>query len=181
MPSSVSIAAATHQDLPDVARVHVTAWQQTYVGLVPQSYLDSLDVAARLQNWRAHFEDGRKAGTFGLLVARVDGTTAGFISFGRGRDHDRQDMAEIYAIYVLKQHWSNGVGYNLFRTARETLQHGGFSKAYLWVLDTNQNAIGAYQRWGGILEQHRLRDLTIGGQPVKELSVLFNCEPAVSS
>jgi GNAT superfamily N-acetyltransferase len=174
MPNSVSIAAATHEDLPDVARVHVASWQQTYVGLVPQSYLDSLDVAARLQKWRENFEDGRKADLFGLFVARVDGTTAGFISCGGGRDDDRKSMAEIYAIYVLKQHWSNGVGYHLYKTAREIFQKNGFSKAYLWLLDTNRTAISAYQRWGGALEQDRLKDHTIGGQPVKELSVLFN-------
>jgi hypothetical protein len=106
----LSIAAATRKDLPDVARVHVASWRQTYAGLVPQSYLDSLDVAARLQKWREIFEQDRRNDLFGLFVARIGGAPAGFISFGPGRDEDRWAHAEIYAIHVLKQHSGNGVG-----------------------------------------------------------------------
>jgi RimJ/RimL family protein N-acetyltransferase len=172
--NSLSIAAATREDLPDVARVHVASWRQTYVGLVPQSYLDSLDVAARLQKWRENFEQDRNNDLFGLFVARIGGSPAGFISFGPGRDEDRAAHAEIYAIYVLKQHWGNGIGYGLYKTARAIFQHKGLPKAYLWVLDTNRRAIVAYERWGGVLEQDRLKDHNIGGKPVKEISVIFN-------
>jgi GNAT superfamily N-acetyltransferase len=38
-------------------------------------------------------------------------------------------MAEIYAIYVLKQRWRNGIGYHLYKTACETFQRNGFSKS----------------------------------------------------
>jgi hypothetical protein len=99
MTNRLSIAPATPEDLPDVARVHVDSWRQTYAGLVPQSYLDSLDVAARLQKWQDIFEQDRKDDLFGLFVARIGGIAVGFISFGRGRDQDRGGLAEIFAIY----------------------------------------------------------------------------------
>jgi hypothetical protein len=174
MTNRLSIAPATTEDLLDVARVHVDSWRQTYAGLVPQSYLDSLDVAARQQKWQEIFEQDRKDDLFGLFVARIGGIAVGFISFGRGRDQDRGGLAEIFAIYVLKEYWGTGAGYGLYKTARAIFQDQGFPKAYLWVLDTNQRAIAAYQRWGGVLEQNRLKNHVIGGKPVREVSVLFS-------
>jgi GNAT superfamily N-acetyltransferase len=109
-----------------------------------------------------------------LLIAKVNNTAGGFVCFGRARDENRQDCGEIYAIYVLKEHWGRGIGYTLYKNACAELQENGFLKAYLWVLDTNHRAIASYRRWGGVIERDRLKDHAIGGQRVKEVSVLFN-------
>jgi GNAT superfamily N-acetyltransferase len=103
----------------------------------------------------------------------MNNTPAGFICFGGARDQDRQDWGEIYAIYVLKEHWGRGVGYALHKNASAALGEKGVKRAYLWVLDTNHQAITAYQRWGGLIEQDRLKDHVISGQPVKEISIRF--------
>jgi len=96
MLHDLPISAASYDDLPDVAQLHVASWKQTYVGQVPQAYLDNLDVSARLRAWQEQFPNRDVSG---LLVARVNNKTAGFVCFGRGRDEDRQDCGEIYAIY----------------------------------------------------------------------------------
>ncbi|MGA8029739.1 MAG: GNAT family N-acetyltransferase [Bryobacteraceae bacterium] len=170
MLAEVRISSASYEDLPEVARIHVAAWKQAYVGQVPQAHLDRLDVAQRLRRWQEQFSDRVVSG---LLVANVNKKTAGFICFGRARDQDRQEWGEIYAIYVLKSYWGGGLGYQLFKHACAELQHNAFSRAYLWVLDTNDRAIAAYERWGGLVEHDRLKDHEIGGQPVKEISVSF--------
>jgi GNAT superfamily N-acetyltransferase len=171
MPGQLRISHASYDDLPEVSEIHVTSWKQTYVGQVPQTYLDNLDVARRLRAWQEQFPNRDVSG---LLIAKVNNTAAGFVCFGRARDQDRQEWGEIYAIYVLKEYWGRGVGYALYKTACAGLQEKGFQRAYLWVLDTNDNANGAYGRWGGVVERDRLKDHAIGGQPVKEVSVLFN-------
>jgi len=67
-------------------------------------------------------------------------------------------------------------GYQLFKHACAELQRDGFTRAHLWVLDTNDRAIAAYERWGGLVEHDRLKDDEIGGQPVKEVCVSFLLE-----
>ena len=171
MSIDVRIASASYEDLPEVARIHVAAWKQAYVGQVPQSHLDSLDVAQRLQRWREQFPNRVLSG---LSIASVKGKAAGFICFGHGREQERQDWGEIYAIYVMKPYWGCGVGYQLHRTASVEFKRNGFAREYLWVLDTNHRAIAAYERWGGMLERDRFKDHEIGGQPVKEVSVVFS-------
>lgn len=167
------ISPASYDDLPKVAQLHVTSWKQAYIGHVPQAYLDTLDVARRLQAWQEQFPNRDVSG---LLLARLNDTPVGFVCFGRARDEDRQDWGEIYAIYVLKEHWRCGVGYTLYRNASAGLRDEGFRRAYLWVLDTNHQAIAAYQRWGGLVEKDRLKDHMIGGQPVKEISIRFDLD-----
>lgn len=171
MQTRFRITRATWDDLPEVASIHVASWQETYVGQVPQSHLDSLDVGERLKRWQEQFST---AGNSQILLARVNDSPGGFICFGPGRDEDRTDAAEIYAVYLLKQYWGCGVGYGLYKAACSHLGEQGFRRVYLWVLDTNRNAISAYERWGGLLERDRIKDHSIGGQPVKEVSVLFN-------
>jgi GNAT superfamily N-acetyltransferase len=171
MLHDLPISAASYDDLPDVAQLHVASWKETYVGQVPQAYLDNLDVPARLRAWQEQFPNRDVSG---LLIARVNSKTAGFVCFGRGRDEDRQDCGEMYAIYVLKEHWGRGIGHSLHKSACGGLRDKGFQRAYLWVLDTNHRAVAAYERWGGVVERERLKDHTIGGQPVKEVSVSFH-------
>ena len=171
MENVLSIAPASYAELPEVASIHVTSWRETYVGQVPQSYLDSLDIEERLAKWRQEF--GR-AEYRELLLARVNGTAAGFISFGLARDDDRRSDAEIYAVYLLRQHWRAGIGYRLYKAACSILYDKGFRRAYLWVLESDLRTIAAYERWGGVLEAGRVKGHVICGQPVKEISVLFD-------
>lgn len=173
MRGQLRICRASYDDLSEVARIHVLSWKQTYIGQVPQAYLDNLDVAKRVRLWQEQFPNGNVSG---LLIAKVDDAPAGFVCFGRGRDEDRQDWGEIYAIYVLKEHWGRGIGYGLHKNACSELQEDGFLRAYLWVLDTNHQAIAVYERWGGVVDRDRRKDHVIGGQPVKELSVIFDIE-----
>jgi hypothetical protein len=42
------IRPAAFDDLGDVAAIHVKVWQSTYVGQIPQSYLDGLDIKTRV-------------------------------------------------------------------------------------------------------------------------------------
>ena len=171
MPNEVRISPASYEDLREVARIHVAAWKQAYVGQVPQAYLDHLDAAERLRRWQEQFPNRE---FLGLLIASADSTAAGFICFGRGREPDRQDWGETYAIYVLESNWGRGIGYRLHKEACAELRKEGFLRLYLWVLETNHRAISAYQRWGGMLERDRLKEHVIGGQPVQEVAIVFS-------
>jgi GNAT superfamily N-acetyltransferase len=171
MHDHLRISCASYDDLPEVAQIHVASWKQTYVGQVPQAYLDNLDVARRLRLWQEQFPNRDISD---LLIAKVNNTAAGFVCFGCARDKDRQDCGEIYAIYVLKEHLGRGIGYGLHKSACAELRDKGLERVYLWVLDTNHQAISAYKRWGGVVERDRIKDHVIGNQPVKEISVLFN-------
>jgi RimJ/RimL family protein N-acetyltransferase len=174
MELNVRVRPVMEADLPAVAKAHVLAWQQAYVGQMPQSYLDSLTPEDRLEGWRKVFAAKRDDGRFGTLVAEVDGAVAGFLSYGPARDESLTDHHEIFAVYLTAPYWSKGAGYALFRSARAVLKHAGAQKAYLWVLVTNKRALTAYRRWGGRVDESTVKTIEVGGTTLKEIAVFFD-------
>ena len=115
-----------------------------------------------------------------VLLARAEcepgAPITGFISYGPARDTRKNGWGEIWAIYLLRQYWSQGAGYALFTEVRRrfaTQPEGAPPGIYLWVLNTNAPAIHAYQRWGGTLHPGQTLHATMANQPVTEVMVTF--------
>ena len=168
-----SIREASFEDLPDIARIHVQSWQQTYVGMVPQDYLDGMSIPARQKTWEAIFQ-GTEAENRNLYIAHDDGEAVGFISFGPSRDDRKRGWGEIYAVYLLKKSWGKSIGYQLFETAERKFRDAGITSVHLWALDANKNALSAYNKWGGIVDPDLIQEDEIGGQKVREIMVIFS-------
>lgn len=166
------IRPATFDDLPKVAEVNVAAWREAYVGLVPQIYLDNLDVSEKLGQWQERFASNAEDDQH-LDLAFIDDQLIGFIGYGRGRDEGAENCGEIYAAYLLKDYWGMGIGYALFQTAKENWIKNRFSEAYLWVLMENYRAIAAYQKWGGIPDPRSVKEIAIYGQRILDIAVKF--------
>lgn len=170
----LTITPITYDDLPKIAEIHIRVWQQTYPGQMPQDYLDSLDSATRLQSWREVFTKNKSDKRHGVLVARWSQEIVGFLCYGPARDESHNEWIEIYAINILKEPWSKGIGYKLFASACSHFKDNGIKQTYLWVLDTNENALHAYRRWGGIVEDDHIKFTSIGEADLKEIRILFN-------
>ena len=88
----MTIRCAAASDAHDIARVHVSSWQEAYKGIVPSTYLDSLSVAERVTRWAEIFERGG-SDTF---VADESGAIIGFSTYGATRDDDtRAGVGEV--------------------------------------------------------------------------------------
>lgn len=173
MVSDIHIRSANFGDLVDIAQIHVQSWRETYAGQVPQSYLDGMGVKERQKKWEELFQ-GNTVEDNNLYLAIDENAPIGFISFGKSRDADFSDAGEIYAIYLLQEAWGKTAGYSLFKTAISHLKKQGFSRCYLWVLDTNERAIKAYQRWGGRLDNTADKHFNIGDTSLREVAVWFD-------
>ena len=139
----VTIRAATPDDARGVATVHVGTWQDAYRGLVPDDFLDALDVDRRVAAYAEHrvLEDAERP----LFVAEVDGRIIGFSNVGPSRDEDGN--GELYAIYVDAAHWDTGVGRDLMVPAARWLAER-YAEATLWVLADNERARRFYEKGG---------------------------------
>jgi ribosomal protein S18 acetylase RimI-like enzyme len=150
------IRPATPDDAEAVARVHVETWRAAYAHALPAEGLAGLSVTQRTEMHRR----------FPPVVAEVDGEIVGFVSVGPGTDPDTD--GELYAIYVLPDHWGSGVGRALMRAGEERLRELGHQHAVLWVLEDNPRARRFYEAAGWTLDGTR-RPIEIFGQPVPEI------------
>jgi ribosomal protein S18 acetylase RimI-like enzyme len=160
------IGPAALADARRVAEVHVQAWQAAYVGIVPDEYLASLSVEKRETMWREAIEKQVPE----LLVARLAGDVAGWVSFDASRDKDAAaGCGEVWALYVDPAHWSSGVGRELWWCTQARLVERGFTSVSLWVLAANARAIRFYEAAGFTPEPGSAKTFELGGRSVQEL------------
>ena len=133
------IREATADDAYGRGFVHYTAWLETYPGLMPQEFLDTVRLENRVNIAKRHPEN--------TLVALVDGKIVGFVSYlEEGRSHvSIFPASEIGAIYILKDYQRYGIGSALLDEALKRLPH---PSVVLFVLEGNQKAIAFYQKKG---------------------------------
>lgn len=132
---------------------------------MPDDYLASLSADARETMWHEAIVAQQPE----LLVARVEGSVVGWVSFGASRDDGAAaSVGEVWAIYLDPGHVSTGAGRALWLCARERLIERGFASAMLWVLTGNARAIRFYERAGFTLDAGSAKSFKINGREIKE-------------
>jgi GNAT superfamily N-acetyltransferase len=145
----VVVRPAIETDAQRIAEVHVGTWQAAYRGIVPDQFLDSLDVGQRARAWRKTLgQDDPDWPSMQTSVAVHDDRVIGFASIGPTRDDDATPaVGELYAIYVDADHWDSGAGKALIVEAIDELR-ARYSEAVLWVLEANDRARRFYEKGG---------------------------------
>jgi GNAT superfamily N-acetyltransferase len=164
----MDIRPAEPTDAPGIAEVHVRSWQDAYRGLLPQDYLDNLDVVHRREGWDRILATTGWPRT-GAFVAEDSHAIIGFTHVGPTRDQDEpRAVGEVTAIYVLSRAWGTGAGRALMAGAVSTLADAGFAEASLWVLDANTRARRFYELAGWAADgADRVEELR--GFPLREV------------
>ncbi len=146
----MNLRLATAGDALRLARLHVDSWRAAYRGLVPDEFLDSLDVGARAERLRARMQ----AGEAEYYVADEDGELLGWLTLGGSQDPDpdSQTAGEIWALYVAPSHWRQGVGRALVRCGEVLLRSRGYESAVLWVFAGNDRARRFYEAMGFVAD-----------------------------
>ncbi len=131
----------TTEEIRGKAFVHCTAWKEAYAGIVDQSFLDGRTLELSESFARRAFDLG-----YASLIAVDDGKVCGFADYGPYRGDDLPDAGEVYAIYVLKDHYGSGAGPALMSKALESMPEA--RDVAVWVLKDNHRAIRFYTRFG---------------------------------
>lgn len=137
---------ATPDDAKALAIAHVAAWRAAYAGIVPDAVLEQRDVAYRTKRFR-EFLSRAEGETY---VIEREAVVVGFMTFGASRDEnaDAGATGEIWGIYLHPDHWRQGIGTSLFRSAERMLRERGYSLISLWVLEANDAARRFYEAMG---------------------------------
>ncbi|KUL25105.1 GNAT family N-acetyltransferase [Streptomyces regalis] len=143
----ILIRPMTQADCDRVAEIRIGGWQSAYQGLVPQSYLDALDVTQDAERRRAHLSQAD--GSVVNLVAERDGEVVGWVCHGPYRDGEvRTEDAELYALYVDPGRYGDGIGHALLQESVRRCTAAGHARMLLWVLEHNTRARHFYERAG---------------------------------
>ena len=138
----VVIREATPNDVPAIAKVHVAAWNWTYLPFL----MRGPSVAVREQQWRAAFAK-RDGSWFCYVVENEQGELVGF---AKGCVSDNPEYeGELNKIYLLREYQRRGLGRRLVGlVARRFLSDG---KNSMWLYgDARNPSAKAWIALGGI-------------------------------
>lgn len=150
----------TADDIGEVRRIYISGWQNAFRGIVPQAYLDQMN----LDDWAPPFE--------GAYVLTDGKNILGTSSVSPARDAAFVGWGEIISIYVLPERIGQGYGHFLFEAVRGKLTERGFDKIYLTVFEENMRARKFYEKHHFSWNDERL-PLNIGGKDLTELRYVF--------
>lgn len=154
------IRVACPNDAKQMAKVQCTSWQQTYTGLILESYLNTMigeqALDRRTTHWIRFTQDEKQV----VLVAEQNSQIVAFASGGPTREHPGYDC-ELYTLYSYQAVQGQGIGQALLSTLAEHLAQCGFQKMALWVLESNPTKAW-YARQGAREAGHRYTPIPQG-------------------
>lgn len=116
--SKPSLRPAEISDAAAIARVHVTSWRETYVGILPETLLARLSEDDRTRRWTAMLDQTPDPEGLSVIVAETGGEIVGFLAVSRQKDPALLAAgftSEIGSIYVLASSQGLGLGRALMR------------------------------------------------------------------
>ena len=147
MAPEITIRHPALEDAAAIARVHALSWQSAYRGIVPDEFLDAIDVDAWAERHRRNMAED--PANFVSCVAEAEGEIVGWALGGPNRDAASGLAGELFTIYLLPERLRRGIGRRLIREVAESLIGLGFGSMIVWVLADNRPAMGFYEALGG--------------------------------
>ncbi|MGZ4595118.1 MAG: N-acetyltransferase family protein [Actinomycetes bacterium] len=137
--ADVSVRLANVQDATGIAAVQAASWKAALSGTLPPAVLDQLQGAEAVEQWRRAVLDPPTP-RHRLLVALAGSDVVGFAAIGPAGDPDSDAAtdAELLAVGVLPDRAREGHGSRLVNASVDHLREDGFTRAHVWLPDTDQ-------------------------------------------
>ena len=149
MSANVAVRPAQPADAAAIAKVRVDAWRASYRGIVPDAYLDGMNVADSTAFWQRILASGSPNAS--VFVATVDDEVVGFAA-ANVRDPPRLGFdAELSAIYLAPERKRAGLGRRLVAAVAAVQRERGANGLIVWVFAKNRDARAFYEALGGEL------------------------------
>lgn len=146
---AIFLRAASPDDAEGIAIVRIDSWRKTYRGVIPDSYLDAMEVEESMTLWRRVLTAASVSTS--VFVAELDGEVVGFAA-GKMLDEEKFGLnAELAAIYLQPEIQRAGVGHSLVRMVVAAQQAQGAHGLIAWVLSRNKIARQFYEKLGAEL------------------------------
>lgn len=163
---AVEVRPATLRDAKAIAEIHASVSQAARKGLMGGVAAKPVSSEASLSYWREAIEFSEPQ----VQVATEQGKVIGFVGFDRSRDKGTPpSTGEIWAIYVLEEHWGRGTGLALWDAAREGLVEEGCTKVSIWLPLGNERALRFHELAGFKRELSSARTVPLGTVKIEEI------------
>jgi GNAT superfamily N-acetyltransferase len=142
--SSIALRRAAAGDAPAIARVRIESWRTTYRGMIPDAYLDGMQIGERRSGTAC---SPRANATASSSPNRADGSSFASGAMLRTSSVD----AELVATYLRREFQHVGLGRRFVAAVVDAQSAYGATGLLTWVIAGNKPARAFYERLGGEL------------------------------
>jgi GNAT superfamily N-acetyltransferase len=149
----IAVRPARAADAAAIAQVRIDAWRATYRGIIPDAYLDAMNLSDSAAFWERIRASGSPHAS--VYVATDGEDVVGFAAANR-RDPPKLGFdAELSAIYLTARYKRRGIGRRLVSAVAAAQRERGATGLVTWVIAKNKDARAFYESLGGelLLEQ----------------------------
>lgn len=126
--------------------IHISAYQHSYRGFLPDDYLDNLKITPEIVSKTAAYIEKTES-----YFAEDQGILKAFVYLDYPKEYP--DSFEIMAIYVHPDYHKSGVGRFLVNELAQMKKKDGFKNCVAWTMK-NGPSIGFYEK-NGFLKQNK--------------------------
>ena len=166
---AITIRPAVAKDALAIAWVRIDCWRTTYRGLVPDAYLEAMDLDASTESWNRVLAAGPN--TASVFIAEDGGQVVGFAAGNMLKEPRHELNAELTAIYLRRDYQRAGVGRRLVDSVARAQRAHGANGLIVWVIAGNQGARAFYESLGATLLVEQ--DFEWDGTPLVEAGYGF--------
>jgi GntR family transcriptional regulator len=166
LPPGVKLRPATMGDAAGLARVFVSSWRASYVGIVSDEVLDALD-EADIADWLATLTASNGPTTW--VAEPVTASGGGeIVAFSRhGEDPVDSRRGHIFSLYVAPAASGRGIAKALLEHDLNLLSERGLVTVTLWVFEENRAARNLYASFGFEPDGARRVEPQYGAQEIR--------------
>jgi ribosomal protein S18 acetylase RimI-like enzyme len=144
----MKIRPASRSDLQKIAAIHIASWRDTYADVLPPEFLERRIEPSLEKHWREIVIQKRD-----IVLVAEKASIVGFIAVWC------RPVPFIDNLHVTASLRSQKVGTALMLAAADELIQQGHRAAYLWVFESNRDAIRFYERLGGVQKETAMKSI----------------------
>ncbi|WP_455538018.1 N-acetyltransferase family protein [Terrisporobacter sp.] len=137
------IRDAVYSDIDNIAKLYISNWKETYKGLLPKDYLNSLTKEYALEKWNKYLKSENP-----IFVAYEENEFLGFVASKK----DDNDKCHWYldSLHITKNSRGKGIGTKLiYKVGQYALTHG-YQCMSICIVRGNDSAKGIYKKLGAV-------------------------------
>ena len=142
MVNIVNIREANAEDMELIANLYVMNWKKTYVGLLPDNFLNGLTVNDGINKWQEYLTKEKHR----IFVAYENENFLGFSACKE--DEELKNCLYLDSLHVSESSRGKGVGTKLINTVGSYAYIKGYEHMSICIVKGNDNAKRIYEKMG---------------------------------
>lgn len=136
------IRKVNDSDIEFIANLYIKNWKKTYIGMLPNKFLNSLKVSDGIQKWQEYPRKERHM----IFVAYEDEKFLGFSACKE--DDEIKNCLYLDSLHVSEDLRGKGIGTKLLNTVGNYAYKEGYKCVSICIVKGNSNAKGLYEKLG---------------------------------